>query len=96
MVTYTILIYIIKYGKIYGCMIENAQWKIKIYPPSREHGPPHVHVIAKGMNAEVKINLETLEVQGKTRFSKKAVKDIIRYLFDNQDYLMEAWEQLHE
>jgi hypothetical protein len=82
--------------KCMGVVIENSQWKIKIYPPPREHGPPHIHVIAKGMNAEVKINLITLEVLGKTRFSKKAVKDIIRYLFDNQDYLIEAWEKMHE
>jgi hypothetical protein len=82
--------------KCMGVVIENSQWKIKIYPPPREHGPPHVHVIAKGMNAEVKINLITLEVLGKTRFTKKAVKDIIRYLFDNQDYLIEAWEKMHE
>jgi Domain of unknown function (DUF4160) len=82
--------------KCMGVVIENSQWKIKIYPPPREHGPPHIHVIAKGMNAEVKINLITLEVLGKTRFTKKAVKDIIRYLFDNQDYLIEAWEKMHE
>ena len=76
--------------KCMGVPIENSQWKIKIYLPPREHGPPHVHVIAKGLNAEVKINLETLEVMGRTRFSKKAVKKIIRYLFENRDFLIDA------
>lgn len=79
-----------------GLIIENSKWKIRIFPPPREHGPPHVHVVAKGMDAEVKINLETLEVLGKTTFSKKAVKEIIRFIFENQDYLLKAWEQIHD
>ena len=82
--------------KCMGVIIENSQWKIKIYPPPREHGPPHLHVIAKGLNAEVKINLETLEVMGRTRFSKKAVKKIIGYLFENWDFLIDAWEEMHD
>jgi hypothetical protein len=78
-----------------GTVLENKNWKIKVYSPPGEHGSPHVHVIAKGEKAEVKIYLETLEVAGKTRFSKKSVKKIIKYLYENYDHLMETWEKLH-
>ncbi|MBL6988620.1 MAG: DUF4160 domain-containing protein [Bacteriovoracaceae bacterium] len=76
-------------------VLENNKWQIKVYSPPREHGSPHVHIISKGDNAEVKIYLETLEVSGKTRFSKKSVKGIIRYVYRNYDLLMNQWEVLH-
>lgn len=79
-----------------GTILENSRWKIKLYSPPREHGSPHVHVIAKGDNAEVKIYLQSLEIEGKTKFSKKAVKDIIKYIYQNYDYLMDRWEVLHD
>ena len=78
-----------------GTVIENNKWKIKVYSPPREHGSPHVHVISKGDKAELKVFLETLEVSGKTKFSKKAVKEIIKYIHKNYDVLMDSWEALH-
>ena len=78
-----------------GTIIENSKWKIKVYSPPREHGSPHVHVISKGDKAELKVFLETLEVSGKTKFSKKAVKEIIKYIHKNYDVLMDNWEALH-
>jgi len=76
-------------------ILETKNWKIKMFSPPGEHGPAHVHVIAKGEKAEVKIYLETLEVKGKTKFSKRALKKIIGYLYENYDYLIETWERLH-
>ena len=76
-------------------VLENNKWRIKVYAPPREHGAPHVHVISKGDNASVKIFLKTLEVSGKTKFSKKAVKEIIRYVHQHYDFLMNQWEALH-
>lgn len=78
-----------------GTVLENSKWKIKVYSPPKEHGSPHVHVIAKGEKAEVKIFLETLEVSGRTKFSKKSVKQIIAYIYENYDFLIEQWENLH-
>ncbi len=79
-----------------GTIIENEKWKIKDHAPPKEHGPAHVHVIAKGEKAEVKISLIDLAVIGKTRFSKQTVKGIIKYIHKNYDVLIEAWEKLHE
>jgi len=78
-----------------GTVLETDKWKIKIYAPPREHGSPHVHVLDKGSKAKVKIYLETLEVEGTTKFSKQAVKKIIQYLHKNYDFLMDTWEALH-
>ena len=76
-------------------VIETDKWKIKIYSPPREHGAPHVHVIAKGEKADLKVYLATLEVAGKTNFSKKSVKQILKYIHANYDILMDAWEVHH-
>lgn len=77
-------------------IIENEKWKIKVLAPPKEHGSAHVHVIAKGEKAEVRISLIDLAVIGKTKFSKQTVKGIIKYVYQNYDVLMDAWEKLHE
>jgi hypothetical protein len=79
-----------------GTIIENEKWKVKIYAPPKEHGPAHVHVIAKGEKAEVKISLVNLEIIGSTKFSRKTVRGIIKYIHKNYDYLMNEWEKIHE
>ena len=76
-------------------VLENNKWKIKIYFPPREHGNPHVHVISKEDRAELKLYLETLEVSGRTRFSKVAVKKIVRYVHKHYDFLLKKWEEHH-
>jgi len=78
-----------------GTVLENIKWKIKVYSPPKEHGAPHVHVISKGDRASVKVYLETLEISGKTKFSKKSVKEILKYVHKNYDFLMDKWEALH-
>ncbi len=79
-----------------GTVIENEKWKIKIYAPPKEHGPAHVHVIAKGEKAEVKICLESLQMIGRTNFSKKSVKLIIKYIHKHYHFLWKCWEELHD
>ncbi|MBL7664530.1 MAG: DUF4160 domain-containing protein [Bacteriovoracaceae bacterium] len=78
-----------------GTVIENEKWKIKVFAPPKEHGPPHVHVIAKGEKAEVKISLVTLGVIGSTNFDKRTVKGIINYIHENYEFLWKCWEVLH-
>lgn len=78
-----------------GTVIENEKWKVKVFAPPKEHGPPHVHVLAKGERAEVRISLHNLEMIGTTRFSKRTVKLIIKFIYENYDYLWKCWENLH-
>lgn len=76
-------------------VIENEKWKIKVFAPPKEHGPAYVHVIAKGEKSEVKISLVTLEIIGSTQFSVRTVKGIIKYIYENYEYLWNCWEALH-
>lgn len=78
-----------------GTVIENGKWKIKVFAPPKEHDPAHVHVIAKGEKAEVRVSLVTLEVIGSTDFDKRTVKGIIKYIYENYEFLWECWEALH-
>jgi hypothetical protein len=78
-----------------GAVAENSKWKVKVYAPPKEHSPAHVHVIAKGEKAEVKISLETLQVIGSTKFSKHTVIGIIKYIHENFEFLWKCWEELH-
>ncbi len=79
-----------------GTVIENSKWKVKVFAPPKEHAPAHVHVIAKGEKAEVKISLITLEVIGTTKFDKRTVKGIITFIHQNYEYLWKCWEALHD
>ncbi|MBA2405464.1 MAG: DUF4160 domain-containing protein [Bdellovibrionales bacterium] len=78
-----------------GTVIENEKWKIKVFAPPKEHGLAHVHVLAKGYNAEVKISLLTLEVIGSTKFHKRTAKGIIKYIYENYEFLWNCWEAIH-
>ncbi len=78
-----------------GTVLENENWKIKVFAPPKEHGPARVHVLSKGERAEVKISLVTLEVIGSTQFSRRAVKGIIKFIHENYKYLWKCWEELH-
>jgi len=78
-----------------GTVVENEKWKIKVYGPPKEHGNPHVHVIAKGENAELKVYLEDYAIVEPTNFSKQSVNKILKYIDSNYDELMDAWEALH-
>ncbi len=78
-----------------GTVIENEKWKIKVFAPPKEHEPAHVHVVAKGENAEVKISLVTLEMIGSTNFNRRTVRSIIIYIYENYKFLWKCWEELH-
>jgi hypothetical protein len=88
---------IVTYKKVWLCTHIKVwcSMLVKVFAPPKEHGPAHVHVIAKGEKAEVKISLVTLEVIGSTQFSIRAVKGIIKYIHENYEYLWKCWEALH-
>lgn len=78
-----------------GTVLETNQWKIMVYAPPREHGPPHVHVVSKSSGVEVKITLFDIRVIGTTSFDRATARAIIVYVYENHDFLVEAWEALH-
>lgn len=78
-----------------GTVLEFTQHiKIKIHP--RDHSPAHVHVVTTAGDAEMKILLETLEVDLVKGFSRKAAEQIYQYVVTNQTFLMERWNEIHK
>ena len=66
--------------------------KIYIYP--KDHDPLHVHVV--GPDCEAKFSILNLECIQNNGFSKKDINRIIKFLEENIDILIEAWEDYHE
>lgn len=79
-----------------GVVLEDHEWRVKIYAPPREHGPPHVHAFKKGTKYEVKISLVDLRVMGHTKMSRRNIKTVVYLIWENYDYLKDCWESLHE
>ena len=62
--------------------------KFCIYP--KDHNPPHVHV--RGVNFEVKVDLESFEVISiKGSISSRELKLIVSQIKQRHDDLLEAW-----
>ena len=78
-------------------ILENEHWRVKIYFPPKEHPPAHVHVFWKGKKGvQMTVFLETLEVKASKEWSKKAIKKVLNFIYDNFDLLIERWEEIHE
>jgi uncharacterized protein (DUF885 family) len=60
---------------------------------TNDHRPPHIH--ACGMGCEAKIEIETLRIDWNRGFSKSALSEIIEKVQENQDLLLEAWNEIH-
>lgn len=65
---------------------------VRIY--TKDHEPPHVHVIAPGAKAKWIISTATFE---KSRgFSEAALRKIDAFLVEHQEELQELWEEYHD
>ncbi len=58
---------------------------------SKEHRPIHVHVRKGGARAKVCIEGE-VSVIGSSGFSPKALKVILNFCKENQEYITNEWE----
>ena len=67
-------------------------FKIYIYP--KDYDPQHVHVI--GPDCEAKFSIRSLDCIQNYGFSKKDINRISKFLEENIDILIEAWEDYHE
>lgn len=64
--------------------------KITINPKDK-HRFPHVHVLHAEKSALIELgNFSVLENNG---FSEKTLKQVIAVMRDEQEYLLEAWEE---
>ena len=69
--------------RIGGCRLE--------LHPGREYGIPHVHVVCQ--DRDVVVNLLTLEPFGVEHF--RLTRDVKKYLKDNQEKLLERWDEYY-
>lgn len=67
---------------------------VKIIIRTRDHAPPHVHVI-RG-DAEAKIKITSREVLYSVGFSRNDLRRIADFLASQEELLMEAWNEIHQ
>lgn len=73
-------------------------FRVVIYLPPREHGPPHVHVWKEA--AEVVIDLATSHRRQTIRsVARMRTADVTRAFWiveEHTDYLLACWRQYHD
>lgn len=62
---------------------------------TRDHPPPHVHVLYGGDEEEVLVNLRPIAVREIRGMRPKHVIAAVRIVEDHADYLMLRWEMIH-
>ena len=67
---------------------------IRVVINTKDHGHPHVHVLAPG--AKAKIWIDTLEVMENRGFSERALKKIVAFMEQTQTVLQEKWNEIQE
>ena len=67
---------------------------IKFVIRTRDHLPPHVHVIRGA--AEVKIEILTRRVIRSRGFGPSDLKRISEFVASREQLLMEAWNEIHK
>ncbi len=71
--------------------LRNLKFKVN----ANDHQPPHVHI--EGAGSSIRVNLLTMEIMdGNTGFSESLVRQIIEYVLDNREILLEKWVEYHE
>jgi hypothetical protein len=72
--------------------------RVAIYPPTREHGPPHVHVYAAGGEAKILIPLgdedpTVVHVRG---MREDLAWRACRLIAGHTEFLLAKWRELHD
>ena len=65
---------------------------IRLVIHSRDHRPPHVHII--GPDAEARITIETLEILQVHGFDRSDVKEFIEFIKERQEKIKEKWNEI--
>jgi uncharacterized protein (DUF885 family) len=67
---------------------------IKFVVRTRDHAPPHVHVL-RG-DCEAKIEIQSRKVIRNIGYSSTDLKRIIKFITEREDQFMEAWNEIHQ
>lgn len=73
-------------------------FRVVIYPPQREHGPPHVHVYAGGGEAKILIPLgdEEPTLERARGMREDLAWRACRLIADHAEFLLAKWSGLHD
>ncbi len=64
---------------------------IEISIKCSEHGNPHIHGCYQGQKIE--ISIETLNIES-GKLPPKQTKKLMKWIEENQEYLLEKWDQI--
>lgn len=67
---------------------------VKIIIRTNDHYPPHVHIL-RG-DAKAKIEILSRKICASRGFSRNDLRRIVEFLAQNEELLMEAWNEIHE
>ena len=68
-----------------------AGYKFFFYQADVAHEPPHVHVTKE--DNEAKFWLDPVKIAREGKFRKSDLRDIERIIDDNQQFLLNAWNE---
>ena len=74
-------------------VLRSNGFRVTIYAPPREHGPPHVHVVRAGR--KVVIELSPIRVRRISGMRDAEVSVAVRLVEQAHDYLMRKWKETH-
>ncbi|HEX8905391.1 MAG TPA: DUF4160 domain-containing protein [Longimicrobiaceae bacterium] len=63
---------------------------------TRDHEPPHVHVLCSGDDEEAVIDLAPVGVRDVWGMKAKHVVRAVEIVEDELDYLIECWREIHD
>lgn len=70
-----------------------GKWKICIH--AEDHPPPHTHIKCRKGDAEVVIELNSLEVKHRQNVKDAQVKRLREFVGEYRDELQEQWNELN-
>ncbi len=73
-------------------------FRVVIYPPQREHGPPHVHVYAGDGEAKILIPMgdEDPTVEEVRGMREDLALRACRLIANHTEFLLARWRELHD
>lgn len=70
----------------------SKRYGFKIIIPTNDHEPKHIHIF-KGDEDYAKIEIETMKVV-RCYLKPQELKQALKIIQDNQDYLIEKWNEI--
>jgi hypothetical protein len=75
-------------------MYKTKSLRIEVRTKEKGHlGRPHCHVVGPGVEASIDLN--TCEVLASKGFSVKALREVVQFVKERREQLLETWNDYH-